>query len=127
MQSTATQLQSLSCPSAGVETSMASLSSRSRRSRRKPSKGSRQGHTVVKAASLAQPLAQNLGPLPLSAEPELGWQQSTWSALAKKLSSGLHRQKAEDHLPLCKAFGVSSLEELQVLISCTLPVSSATV
>lgn len=114
MQCTGTQLQALTCSSGGGDVSKASLNSRSRRLRKKISKSSRRRRAVLRIASAAQSLTQNLGQLQLPAEPEVEWQQSTWNALTSRLSRGLHRQRAEDHLPLCKAFGVTSLEELRV-------------
>ena len=124
MQFTSSHLQGMTCPSTSENASLSRSPCKSRRVRRRASKGNKRkrGHLLhVRAASTAQPLPQNFGPLPPPAEPGLSGQQSVWNSLLSKLSSSWQRQRAEDHLPLCKAFGVASLEELRVTSPTLLP------
>ena len=122
MQFTSTHLQGMTCPSTSGNALTSRLPCKSKRLRKRSSKSNKRkrGHPLhVHAASTAQPLPQNIGPLPLPAEPCLSGQHSVWMSLVSKFSRSWQRQRAEDHLPLCRAFGVASLEELRVtLLQC---------
>lgn len=117
MHSASTQIQADRCP---ISAGNASNSSKLRRLRRRYTKGNKRRRAIlstVQAATTAQSLNPNLGSVSLPQEPDARGQQSTWNAFASRLSRRLQRHRAEDHLPLCKAFGVSTLEELRVRAS----------
>ena len=85
----------------------------SRASRRR--RYARLATSAAGAASVSRPLPADLGLAPpLPPVNGGGDQPGRWQALAARLSQRLQRTRAEGHLPLCRAFGAASLEELRV-------------